>query len=281
MSCSPTPRPRGRSSPRPIEEYKTALELKAKKPNDLKVKLAKAQLGLGERDAAKATSTASSRPTPNIPRPSLRQEIEHAKPPDEQSRTEFIPFSAFCATEKSNRGGRNGMNSVLLPWVWLRLGNSHWQPHRLFVEGECDRERRRLCPPNVVLIIADDMGWTDFGFMGHPQIRTPGSTGSRVQSLAFQRGHVTSSLCSPTLASILTDSIPTSTRSPATTLPCPPGETDGAARHPAFLAQRQEMIKAFDAMPTLPRLLASKGYLSFQAGKWWGGSYRAAASRMA
>ena len=38
-----------------IEEYQTALELKAKKPNDLKVKLAKAQLGLGQRDAAKAT----------------------------------------------------------------------------------------------------------------------------------------------------------------------------------------------------------------------------------
>ncbi len=38
-----------------IEEYQTALQLKAKKPNDLKVKLAKAQLGVGQRDAAKAT----------------------------------------------------------------------------------------------------------------------------------------------------------------------------------------------------------------------------------
>ncbi len=34
------------------------------------------------------------------------------------------------------------------------------------------------------------------------------------------------------------------------------------------------MIKAFDAMPTLPRLLAPRGYQSFQAGKWWGGSYK-------
>jgi len=38
-----------------IEEYQTALELKAKKPDDVKVKLAQAQLGLGQRDAAKAT----------------------------------------------------------------------------------------------------------------------------------------------------------------------------------------------------------------------------------
>ena len=45
---------RGKFAPA-VEEYQTALELKAKKPNDLKVKLAKAQLGLGQRDAAKAT----------------------------------------------------------------------------------------------------------------------------------------------------------------------------------------------------------------------------------
>lgn len=38
-----------------LEEYQTALELKAKKPNDLKVKMARAQLGLGKKDEAKAT----------------------------------------------------------------------------------------------------------------------------------------------------------------------------------------------------------------------------------
>jgi cellulose synthase operon protein C len=38
-----------------IEEYQTALELKPKKPNDLKVKLAGAQFALGRRDAARAT----------------------------------------------------------------------------------------------------------------------------------------------------------------------------------------------------------------------------------
>ncbi|MDR3638122.1 MAG: tetratricopeptide repeat protein [Isosphaeraceae bacterium] len=38
-----------------LEEYQTALELKPKKPNDVKVKLARAQLGLGKKAEAKAT----------------------------------------------------------------------------------------------------------------------------------------------------------------------------------------------------------------------------------
>src|SRR5690606_13031013 len=28
-------------------------------------------------------------------------------------------------------------------------------------------------PPNVVLILSDDQAWGDYGFMGHPVIRTP------------------------------------------------------------------------------------------------------------
>src|SRR5689334_20550669 len=28
-------------------------------------------------------------------------------------------------------------------------------------------------PPNVAMIISDDQGWTDFGFMGHEVIKTP------------------------------------------------------------------------------------------------------------
>lgn len=27
--------------------------------------------------------------------------------------------------------------------------------------------------PNIVYIISDDQAWTDYGFMGHPQIETP------------------------------------------------------------------------------------------------------------
>jgi Tfp pilus assembly protein PilF len=65
-----------KSFDRAIEEYQTALELKAKKPNDLKVRLAKAQLGLGRRDDARATLDDVLKADPEHPEArALREEI--------------------------------------------------------------------------------------------------------------------------------------------------------------------------------------------------------------
>jgi Tfp pilus assembly protein PilF len=60
-----------------ILEYRTALELKAKKPNDLKVKLAQAQLDFGQRDAAKATLEDVLKADPEHPEAkALREQIK-------------------------------------------------------------------------------------------------------------------------------------------------------------------------------------------------------------
>jgi tetratricopeptide (TPR) repeat protein len=62
-----------------IEEYQTALTLKPKKVNDLKVKLARAQLASGRRDAAKATIEGVLKSDPEHPEAKeLLQKIEHA-----------------------------------------------------------------------------------------------------------------------------------------------------------------------------------------------------------
>jgi tetratricopeptide (TPR) repeat protein len=63
-----------------IEEYQTALELAPKKPNDLKVKLARAQLDAGRRAAAKATLEGVLKADPEHPEAkALREKIDSAK----------------------------------------------------------------------------------------------------------------------------------------------------------------------------------------------------------
>jgi arylsulfatase A-like enzyme len=124
--------------------------------------------------------------------------------------------------------------------------------------------------PNVVLIISDDHAWTDYGFMGHRNIRTPNIDRLASQGLVFKHGYVPSSLCSPSLASILTGLYPHQHRVTSNDPPLPTGKSgQEALRDPTYLAQRQEVIGYFDQVPSLPRSLARQGYTSFQAGKCW------------
>ena len=59
-----------------VEEYRIALDLKAKPPNDIKVRLARAQAGLGRPDAAKATLDAVLKADPDHPEAkALREEL--------------------------------------------------------------------------------------------------------------------------------------------------------------------------------------------------------------
>jgi len=59
-------------------------------------------------------------------------------------------------------------------------------------------------PPNVVIILSDDQGWGDYGFMGHPVVRTSHLDALAARSLVYERGYVVSPLCRPSLASIAT-----------------------------------------------------------------------------
>ncbi len=128
--------------------------------------------------------------------------------------------------------------------------------------------------PNVVLIVADDQGWGDYSFMGHPHIRTPNLDKLAAESLVFPRGYVPSSLCRPSLATMITGLYPHQHKITSNDPPLPKGLKGAAAnKDPGFLAQRQQMIAYIDKVPTLPRLLGERGYVSYQSGKWWEGHH--------
>jgi len=125
-------------------------------------------------------------------------------------------------------------------------------------------------PPNILLLISDDQAWTDYGFMGHPHIRTPRLDRLAGESLLFPHGYVPSSLCCPSLASIITGRYPHQHGVVCNDPPRPPGMSarDFYASE-AFRSGREKLSSFVEAVPTLPRLLKDKGYVSFQSGKWW------------
>ena len=137
---------------------------------------------------------------------------------------------------------------------------------------------RSAVPKNVVLIISDDQHWRDYGFMGHEHLRTPHLDRLARESLVYRFGHVPSSLCCPSLASIITGRLPHEHRIVGNDPPEDPPEDPriprtGPEGRAAFTAGREAMNRHLEEWPLLPRLLGERGYESLQTGKWWQGDF--------
>ncbi len=117
-------------------------------------------------------------------------------------------------------------------------------------------------PPNVVLIISDDQSWTDYSFMGHEAIETPNIDKLASESMLYTRGYVPTALCRPSLATIMTGLYPHQHGITG-------NDPDGESRDPA---NRDRMVQVFERSPAVASLLAEKGYVSHQSGKWWEGA---------
>jgi uncharacterized sulfatase len=131
--------------------------------------------------------------------------------------------------------------------------------------------------PNVVLIISDDQAWGDYGFMGHPHVQTPNLDKLARESLTFRHGYDVSSLCCPSLATMITGRYPHEHLVMGNDPPIPAGMKPREFQSSdAFKQGRETMVKHMQAWPTIPSALGSAGYVSLQTGKWWLGPYNTA-----
>lgn len=58
--------------------------------------------------------------------------------------------------------------------------------------------------PNIVLMMADDQGWGETGYNGHPHVQTPVLDEMSRTALRLDRFYAASPVCSPTRASVMT-----------------------------------------------------------------------------
>ncbi|TWU44267.1 Arylsulfatase [Novipirellula aureliae] len=63
-------------------------------------------------------------------------------------------------------------------------------------------------PPNVIMLMADDLGWGDVGFNGNENIITPNLDTMAESGIRFTHFYAAAPLCSPTRASVLTGRSP-------------------------------------------------------------------------
>ena len=125
--------------------------------------------------------------------------------------------------------------------------------------------------PNVLYIISDDQAWTDYGFMGHPQIKTPRLDKLAKESVLFVRGYVPTALCRPSLVTLINGQY---THKHGVTGNDPSPKNYPPRDGENYNDKRAQLISYLDRFETLPNLLAEKGYLSHQSGKWWEGNFK-------
>jgi len=106
-------------------------------------------------------------------------------------------------------------------------------------------------PPNVVLIVADDLGYADLGIQGATDLRTPNIDALARQSVRFTDAYMVSSLCAPARAGLMTGRYPQRWGHEYN----PPRSDDSTFGIPANV-------------PTLAESFKSLGYRTGLVGKW-------------
>jgi arylsulfatase A-like enzyme len=114
------------------------------------------------------------------------------------------------------------------------------------------RAGARPVRPNVVFILADDLGWADLGCYGSRAIRTPNLDRLAAGGVRFTHGYAATPWCSSTRIALYTGRNP--------------GRLPAGLEEP--LRTRADGMGIPDGHPTLPSLLLDAGYETAMFGKW-------------
>ena len=99
--------------------------------------------------------------------------------------------------------------------------------------------------PNIILCMADDQGWGDVGYNGHPVLQTPHLDQMARDGMRFDRFYAAAPVCSPTRASVVT------------------------GRHPMRMGiPWANTGKLPDQEHTIAEILQQQGYRTGHFGKW-------------
>ncbi len=140
-------------------------------------------------------------------------------------------------------------------------------------------------PPNIIVILADDLGWNDISFygggVGDGAVQTPNIDRIAAEGVHFSNGYAGNATCAPSRAALLTGRYPTRygfefTPAPAVFMRMVASfESHREEPHPGFFLE--ENLAEFpdieeQSVPVseifLPELLADGGYHSMILGKW-------------
>lgn len=134
---------------------------------------------------------------------------------------------------------------VLLAWMVVSFAHETWAADR----------------PNIIFILADDLGWGDLGCYGHPQIKTPNIDNQLAKrGTLFTQFYVNGSVCSPSRCAFFTGQYPARHR------------IHGHYATPQQNSNRGMSQFLEPHVPNVASTLKHAGYRTAHIGKWHLGS---------
>lgn len=138
-------------------------------------------------------------------------------------------------------------------------------------------------PPNIIVIVADDLGFNDISFygggVGRGAVQTPNIDALAREGVSIDTAYAANATCSPSRAAILTGRYPTRFGFEFTSAPVAfaryisHGNPD-SLRRPIYHAEREGDVPPLETLGlppselTIAELLRSRGYRTLHIGKW-------------
>jgi arylsulfatase A-like enzyme len=113
--------------------------------------------------------------------------------------------------------------------------------------------------PNIVFILADDLGWGDLSCYGRPDYQTPNLDALAREGLRFTNAYSAAALCTPTRVGFHTGRYPARLRV---------GLEEPIQERTSFSEEKLRTIGIPPEHPTVSSLIKSAGYSTALVGKW-------------
>jgi arylsulfatase A-like enzyme len=118
--------------------------------------------------------------------------------------------------------------------------------------------------PNVVIIVADDLGWGDIAINGAPDIRTPNIDAIARGGARFSQSYANAPECTPTRCALLTGRY----QQRVGGLECAIGVNNIGRYDEAEWLQKRGQLGLPASEPTIAKLFKAAGYGTALTGKW-------------
>jgi len=145
----------------------------------------------------------------------------------------------FCLTV-NKEGSTYG--KILLPGVYFSIAISLFSCTTQSSESENQSAIQAQPPPNIILILADDLGAGDLACTGHPYVKTPNIDRLASDGIMFSNAYMAAAWCAPTRYSLMRGQFPA-----------------------------RQFYQTYNLLPTEPsitKLLQDAGYATAHFGKW-------------